>query len=350
MFGPGAFRLFLATMVLVSHVSAGRFGIVAVMIFFVLSGYWVTRMYIEKYARTAAPVPIFYLSRFLRLWPAFAVAILIAIALRALRGEFVQLNQLSVLTMLGVASGARDPLEITWSLDIELQFYILLPILLLLARLATAPVARLLTLSGMTVAAWVLAYAAGIETAFQYLPAFAAGMAIWLHDIRVSRRAALWSAAAFLIIGALLLTNSYTAGTIYEVPMPRRAQRFVSLFWALSLVPFVAWNVRIAAGGFDRTLGDFSYSLYLTHFPVIKTVGWLMGGDNTATLAAVKAVAALGVAIAFFLLIDRPSERLRLRLLSGIERGVRPRVWPPQSTQPLRTETAIPTDQPTGRV
>ena len=49
-FGPGAFRFFLASLVVVQHVSRLSLGHPAVLLFFMLSGYWVSRMYAERYS------------------------------------------------------------------------------------------------------------------------------------------------------------------------------------------------------------------------------------------------------------------------------------------------------------
>src|SRR5678815_5577437 len=47
----GAFRFLLATIVLANHSSRIYLGSMAVFIFFVLSGFWITRMWREKYSR-----------------------------------------------------------------------------------------------------------------------------------------------------------------------------------------------------------------------------------------------------------------------------------------------------------
>ena len=321
MLGPGAFRLFLATMVLVSHVSIGRFGVVSVMVFFILSGYWVTRMYRQKYAVALAPISTFYLSRFLRLWPAFVVAVLVAIAILYAIGDPTGLKQLTVLTMLGAASGKNDPLSISWSLDIEMQFYLLLPWMLLLAHRAGAPTMQFMLVVAVTGAAWVFRAVFHIETALQYLPAFAAGCAIFLFDIKISRRMAMASAALFLILGVILALNSATVGVVFNYPLRTPYVRLASLFWALSLVPFVAWNVRQPGGSFDRALGDFSYSLYLVHFPIAKAVRIWLAPNDSYLVTLIQITASFVGATLFYFLIDRYFERVRGRVLRWYSRS-----------------------------
>ena len=47
-FGPGLLRLTLALFVVVSHLTRYEIGRPAVFVFFMLSGYWVMKMYAEK--------------------------------------------------------------------------------------------------------------------------------------------------------------------------------------------------------------------------------------------------------------------------------------------------------------
>ena len=56
-FGPGQFRVILAILLVFSHMSYVEIGRPAVFVFFMLSGYWVLRMYEEK-CRPAASVGV----------------------------------------------------------------------------------------------------------------------------------------------------------------------------------------------------------------------------------------------------------------------------------------------------
>ena len=311
-FGPGFFRLILAGLVVVTHLSRYRIGITAVMVFFILSGYWVTRMYCEKYRSTRNAPLDFYISRFLRLWPAFVVAVLFALALRWALGLEVDPMGFTALPLLGVAVHQHDPLGISWSLDVELQFYFMLPLLLFAAERARR--ATVVLVAALTVAAIWFNYTVLFETVFCYLPAFFAGMLIYLMRINAGPRAAILSLVLFLAAGWGMTLSPATVGFVTAPSMQAEIVRPGTMLWALTLTPFVAWNVRQHSTGFDRALGDLSYSLYLTHYPLVAAIGTLTGGFSSMQKVGMVILIAT-VALAFYGLIDRPIEIWRARLM-----------------------------------
>ena len=74
--GPGVVRLILALMVFVSHVSAWNIGTAAVVLFLMLSGYWVSRIYLQG---SYDGVGQYLAGRVMRLWPLVIVAALTAL-------------------------------------------------------------------------------------------------------------------------------------------------------------------------------------------------------------------------------------------------------------------------------
>ena len=81
---PGAFRLMLASAVVVSHASRFDVGRLAVLLFFYLSGYWVSRIYQSEFA--GRRWLMFYVGRWLRITPLYFIAMLAAaLALDGLR-------------------------------------------------------------------------------------------------------------------------------------------------------------------------------------------------------------------------------------------------------------------------
>lgn len=312
--GPGLFRLFLAMLVVIQHLSRVRIGITAVMIFFMLSGFWVCKMYCEKYRVTSNPLLRFYASRFLRLWPPFLAAMGLAFVLALMTGHPLTAKDLFAIPMLGVASHTHDPLGVSWSLDIEMQFYLIMP--LLVAALARKPQKRVaIALLGVSALSITLYFVTQVEIVGVYLLVFSAGMLVYLTGYGPSPRAAMASAAAFVAIGLLFSLWPETQGLVIGEGWSEVPAHIAAMIWALVLLPFVAWSVRQPSPSIDRKMGDFSYSLYLTHYPVIVAINDMTPGDMQPQDKIMALAAILVVAIAFYTLVDVPLERRRKALV-----------------------------------
>ena len=113
-------------------------GLVGVTMFFVLSGYLITTLLLDERRSTGSSnLRSFYIRRAARLFPALAL-VLVVVGLGLLvaghpdtAGSGVGFSALYV-SNLAVAAGANlGPLEHTWSLSIEEQFYLVWPAVLL---------------------------------------------------------------------------------------------------------------------------------------------------------------------------------------------------------------------------
>lgn len=320
--GPGLVRVALAMMVMVEHVSRFEIGSVAVMVFFMLSGYWVMRMFDEKYRHMARPLATFYVSRFLRVWLLYVTVFLIAMAVLALAFGRYDPATWAALPILGVATHDRDIIGISWSLDIELQFYILLPLLwAITGRLRAGAdwglfALGVLALSGL---GWTLLYSTGITLVPVYLPLFVAGAAIHVLRLRAPSWMAVLSVAAFFLAGAAVyLVPELRPFVIYGTENPNHNKLF-ALLWAGTLLPFVAWNVHRPSGRLDRHLGNLSYAIYLVHYPMIIAGRELVGRDMTDPEKLVVLLGAPVVALAVYLVFDRRYEHLRRRVVRGLQ-------------------------------
>lgn len=309
-FGPGAFRFVLASLVVVQHVSRLSLGHPAVLLFFMLSGYWVCRMYAERYRLAHRGLARFYLSRFLRLWPLFA---LVAVVTGTLMKGYGWAEMLRLLPLIGIATSRRDPVGVSWSLDIELQFYLIVPLVVL--GLAGRLPLRFFVIAGLVmtgVGLWLMDQHR-IATALLYLPAFLAGALIWKYDWHPSRRLALSSAAFCGLTVVLAILIPATRDIFIARAYFSGVERLALTGWTMTLLPFIAWNVHQASGRGDRILGDLSYPVYLVHFPVITAMKPLWGGDPDIAGKAVILLTAYGVSLALYALVDRPLERWRKR-------------------------------------
>jgi peptidoglycan/LPS O-acetylase OafA/YrhL len=291
---PGAFRLLLAAAVVLSHVSHLDIGIIAVVLFFYLSGYWVSKVWDEKFEGRNAPM--FYLARYLRIAPLYLL-VLITAAL-ALGMPLAP----RYLALLGVASATRgNPLVVAWSLDIELQFYLLLPLMVAAARRAS-PALVMVGAVAISAVTWVVD--PGVVTVFRFLPIFAAGLLTYRTDWRPSERTAGLSVIAFAGACALAALTPFIDKTS---PDPFNHEIFAML-WAAPLLPYVARSLHVRGAKMDRHLGNISYPLYLVHAPVISVL--LSHGGNRPEGVALACI----VAVALYMIVDRPVDALRVRL------------------------------------
>src|SRR5258708_35766145 len=133
---PGGVRLLLALVVVVHHFLPLRAGSWAVDVFFVPSGSCITRMWNPRYRQTRIPYITFLVSRWWRLAPVFLVCTVLGLgsALLLREGSLVnaQANSawwLRQLLIVGSSDAGRI-LPPTWSLDVEMQFYLIAPLLI----------------------------------------------------------------------------------------------------------------------------------------------------------------------------------------------------------------------------
>lgn len=138
-------------LVVVAHTLPGVQGFtLGVDIFFVLSGFLITRVVIDELARSGhASLTRFYIRRVFRLFPALFVflgAVLIwtqvlapSSGIAMVHGTvlsgllYVENWHVIVVGQVGSAVFPRDPAAHTWSLSVEEQFYLVWPLLLIIA-------------------------------------------------------------------------------------------------------------------------------------------------------------------------------------------------------------------------
>ena len=304
----------LALMVVLSHLASVKIGRVAVMAFFILSGYWVTRMFEQKYSGEGFPIR-FYISRFLRIWPFFSFTFLFFYLVFFFSPHPNDTEFLFGLTLFGVASDHLDVLGTSWSLDIEMQFYLLLPILAQIASWCLVRQYRwpfLGILLAITAIGWAVDFYFHLVLLPMYVLPFMLGMMIWKTRYRPSGSMALASAAGFVLFGVVLTTIPQTH---FLVVNPHEWEWWYDSFafvWAFLLFPFIAWNVWQRSSTIDKHLGNLSFPLYLVHFPIKVLLVEALDSESLSTKLLICAVS-LGFAILTYLLVDRPIEGWRTR-------------------------------------
>lgn len=310
---PGALRLALALSVVVHHFSRIAIGHAAVCVFFVLSGYWIARMWRTKYASLPSPYWSFVASRYARLLPLFLLINAFALGIAGyLDGEFPASVRewTSNLFILGYSSLQAKALVPAWSLDIEMQFYLAAP--LLAAVVAWRPVLAVAAAVAISVASEIL-FGRMFFTSF--LVFFALGIAADATEWRPAPwlAAASLSASALAFVGFVLyLPEVALGGANPDAAFAFNPQLNIGL--ALLLSPFALFTVRQRSGPIDRAMGDLSYAVYLLHWPAVALTGAHFGHLPPAErlpYVAGAIIATLAGSALLWAAIDRPLNRLR---------------------------------------
>jgi peptidoglycan/LPS O-acetylase OafA/YrhL len=327
LFGPGMFRLFLATVVMVHHSFPFRAGAWAVDVFFILSGYWITRMWDSRYSRTRASYFTFLVSRWWRLLPVFFVCTALGLSSAMLLqgpGAFIMCADPTWWLRQVLIAGSSDAgriLPLTWSLDVEMQFYIVAPaIIYVFSKIGDR--ARWLVIAGLLamLSAFFLRGAAPDSARFGLFSGFfLAGVSIALSGW-VARWPTIFAGLALFIGGIvlLLLFPPTRNGLWFEGKLAASPATWVSSWWifaAVLILPLVSRNIRIRSSGFDRFLGNLAYPLYLFHW-IPRQWYYQLCETNSSSLVRVllltaNFIVAFGGASLILLFIDQPLDRLR---------------------------------------
>jgi peptidoglycan/LPS O-acetylase OafA/YrhL len=298
---PGAFRFVLAMIVFVHHFSGFTMGKYAVYVFFVLSGFWLHVMWVERYAGSRRPYLTYLVSRVWRLAPVMALVSAITIPFLLVIGqparEVLAAHPLhlffSSTFLLGYAWLDYLPVGSAWSLDVEMQFYVITPLLtVLLLRRFEWPL-----LLAATVASAIGATVIETPTFPKYAIFFILGMSAAASGWAPSKRLATTSALCIPVIIAIITISPWSDalwGGADATEFHHRWNPVLNVVLALMTVPFALHTVRQKSDRTDRMLADLSYIVYLAHWA---------GMQLFFTLAGHPFVERLEVAAASFLVI-----------------------------------------------
>lgn len=334
MIPPGLFRLLLAFVVVVHHSFPLRLGSVAVGLFFVLSGFWISRMWCQSYSKIPSPYFTFLVSRWWRLAPLFIVVQLIAAAMAIsifTSGESSAICDwrwwITQVTVLGSTQFNRL-LPPSWSLDVEAQFYMLAP--LLVAVVAKVPRFATWGICAVFFALSVVAMLKGasFETPHVdlYLWLFLTGVMAEQFKFRPSTKLAWLSAVVTFGVVGVAFCFPETRSLVWRHGAWGMGSAEASIigklfpfFLILVALPLALSTVYRPSGGFDRWLGDLSYPLYLFHWIPRDIYHKVMDSSNSVWMNLIYLLSswamAIGGAVLLLWLVDRPAQAWRKKWL-----------------------------------
>ena len=317
-------------------------GFVGVDVFFVISGFVITAMLHREWVSTGRiRFRQFYLKRFRRLTPALALMVACTVVISSVVLYPFADQENVVKTAFGAmllaanfviskttggyfgAAAEANPLLNTWSLSVEEQFYLIFPAVLVLgwvlakrrARLRGAPfllIGSIATLSFGLALAQTLGWTffgseifLGFYSTFTRAWEFAAGalLAIVLTKFTISLTPRFMSTVGAVGIGMLAASLWLITGST-SFPGP----------W--TLLPVIGTLLLLLAGTCENRvsralstrpmvrIGDWSYSIYLWHWPFIVFAIYLWPFSPYAAVLA--AVISLAPALASYYWLEQP--------------------------------------------
>jgi peptidoglycan/LPS O-acetylase OafA/YrhL len=290
-------------------------GYVGVDVFFVISGFLITRLVVVEIDQGAFSIAAFWERRVRRIWPAAiatTMAVLVAGWWLLLPRDFNDLaaDAIAQLAMLAnvrfwrgtnyfATNAELRPLLHTWSLAVEEQFYIFFPLIVVWSR-RYGRTALLACIGGLCLASFVASILVMQDdrmAAFFLLPyrawellcgALVALLPASLLPAIHVRHATSFAGAA-LVAGPMLLYDHTTRFPAFAAVPP-----CIGTALLIAAGPAASLN-RLLETPPLRAIGLISYSLYLWHWPVLAILRYSLGLQLKApvALAAAGFIAAL---------------------------------------------------------
>lgn len=310
--------------------SAMRAGYLGVDIFFVLSGFLITRILLmDRGKQTFDVIRLFYIKRFLRIFPIFYLTVIYCWLFLSVPISETLANLFYISNYYYSVVDRASPLRHTWSLSVEEQFYLFWPFLVLLVPLARLNAVIIFgTLTTVLVSA-LLAYALlSADTVnllmvrgvmFRFL-SLAAGAFLALHFERVMQMK-VWP---MLVCAIVIFPPLQLMIRIWSGPLSELVLLFVFTGWSVAI--FLSVLLCSRSDNFVRKvfqarvsvyIGQISYGIYLYHLVILHQMNLRDGYRDSAVPLwefSLAIALTLGVSMVSFHLLEAPLLGLKSRI------------------------------------
>ena len=366
----GALRIYLAISVVFHHCRFSNYaspthmdGGVSVLLFFIISGFYISYIFNEKYSKLENPIKTFYTGRFLRIFPLYLVILAFAILF------FRSINQPSVFTsQLHLSDGFRGFLVLSnvfifgqdffnifvedmanksplsnhifaflqsqnaadiasnpvyvligqaWSLSIELIFYAVAPFVVTRKKLVIS-----LLLSSLVLR--YIFYAAGfppVPYQIRFFPTvfvfFLLGnISYFLYKELQLRKLPMQTIGGGILLVATLFVVSSAHHNIGILPganfdTPSHWLLYIAITLAIPFLFAYSKNSPI-----DNFLGEFSYPVYLVHGLIL---GYMVQPIQSLSVSGPILVAVYSLFFSWLLIftVVKPCDAIKIRILKN---------------------------------
>ncbi len=294
-----------------------------VRLFFVISGMILAMPYARQYLADGKKVSLrkYYLRRVTRLEPPYLLAMLLFTVMVAtytrghLEPHYARHALASALYLHTVAYGTPSIVNpVTWSLEVEIQFYVVAPLVMKLFLIAGKLARRTVMLVGIL--AIGLAQTALHPNIMQrvgiifYLQYFLAGLLladVFVLDLAKMRTSWLWDFAAIFSLTVMF-------GPVHDLVAAHVVLPFTFALLCLAAMRSVFFR-RFLSTPWVAVLGGMCYSIYLLHFALIavffKLTRYAIFGNldffgNYLIQWVLMGIPVLLLCTLFYVLVERP--------------------------------------------
>ncbi len=333
----------LAVLAFHAQLSFAQGGFLGVSVFFTLSGYLITSLLINEHASTGTiSLRSFYGKRLRRLIPGSYACVALVIALGVLWSTY-QREHLAgdVTAALANVSNWRfalasrsysdlflaspSPLAHFWSLAIEEQCYVVIPVVVVVSLRRGRRTLLIVTI-GLLAASFAAMLATsdfdiaynGTHTRAAELLAGVLLAQVTIRRVSPSRALGAAGAAALVALTALVATTAVTDRWLYRGGLLAVAALSVTVIATLArgggLARVLAWSPLVA-------IGKVSYGLYLVHWPVFLVLSPERMHMHGVALAGVRTTVSIAIATLSYLQLEIPIRRRHLLVSPRVALG-----------------------------
>ncbi len=318
-------------------------GFLGVDVFFVISGYLITSIIRKQLDEGRFSFKVFYTRRVKRILPLLFLVLLVTLlpAMLILLPEqyenFIRSLRYAMQFRANRAFTGSDyfdslteekPLLHLWSLAIEEQFYFIWPLLLFISFFATKKLKQQSSILFMLAILGIVISTVLAEISMKHYPdnsyyllqnraaELLVGCALALNPYRINNRwkMILGMTGLLILMGCLLLYSGVT-------PMPGVFSLLPTIGAALFILDSNPYSIykKIFTNSIVRTIGLWSFSLYLWHWPVLALSRYVFQNTQLPLWwLGICAVIILLLSISSYYLVENPVRKTKLGFFGSI--------------------------------
>jgi peptidoglycan/LPS O-acetylase OafA/YrhL len=293
-----------------------------VSLFFIISGFVLALPFARHFLKGAGTVSLrkYFMRRVTRLEPPYLLSVLLFVGLIVIYSHRISADLLrhaavTAVYLHDIVYGKLTPINpISWSLEVEIQFYIAAPLFMQLYRIRGALLRRVLMavlIAGISFAQFPIVHNSRANLSILYFAQFFL-MGLLLADIYI--------VDGDRVRPSLFLDAAGFAGLLFTFGMtPTFVNTHIVMPWTMALMFMAALRGvvlrRFFSNSWIATIGGMCYSIYLMHLQMIAVVfkvtrhAIVPGFDflaNYAIQLLVTALPVMVISLVFYLLIERP--------------------------------------------